>query len=189
MHIFQGISSKASYIWEFLIIASQDWENPQNQKKLKVPWNIKSEEKTIKSEEKRKFSWNFQDLLLSVILTEFKSLKHIWGYEFRTPINLTGLNLMTIAKNMCFFNWLSHSQLLLIIEATASLNLTFSNQHLLKFWPKCHQVPLNKIRSLILTQCLAGFELVTFQFLLECLYPLGYISQTRRKFEIHCIFY
>ena len=40
--------------------------------------------------------------------------------------------------------------------------------------PEGHLEPRNKVESLSLAECLAGFKLGTFQFWLQCLNPLGH---------------
>ena len=49
-----------------------------------------------------------------------------------------------------------------------------ANYCVLHFQPKGHQEPHSEVGSLSPAECLVGFELGTFRFLLKHLNPLGY---------------
>ena len=66
--------------------------------------------------------------------------------------------------------WLPHGELWAIIEGTVPLDV---NSYVLHFRPEGHREPRNDAGSLSPAKRLVGFELGTFQFLLQCLHPLG----------------
>ena len=67
--------------------------------------------------------------------------------------------------------WLPHSQLWRQLQSPKV------NHCVLHFQCKGHQEPPNEIESLSLAECLVGFALRTFWFLLQCLNPLAHSPQ------------
>ena len=55
------------------------------------------------------------------------------------------------------------------------------NHCVLHFRPEGHREPHNEVGSLSPAEHLVGFELETFQFLLQCLNPLGHICHLNDK--------
>ena len=69
-----------------------------------------------------------------------------------------------------------------------SQGASLSNQMLITAYvhirPKGHWEPHSEVGSLSLTECLAGFEPGTFQFLLQCLNPLGHSPQMAKERKV-----